>query len=47
MTKMPFSGSTSKQHIAMKNEVIRAEISVSKARTMKELNIDDSDVFPT
>ena len=44
---MPFSGSTSKQHIAMKIEVIRAEIFVSEAQTTKSIKIVISEVFPT
>ena len=36
---MPFSGSTSKQHIAMKIEVIRAEIFVSESQTIKSIKI--------
>ena len=46
MTKILFSGSTSKQHIAMKNEVIRADIFVSEAHTKLKLKIIDSEVFP-
>ena len=47
MIIMPFSGSTSKQHIAMKIEVIRAEIFVSEAQTIKSIKIVISEVFPT
>ena len=47
MTKIAFSVLTSKQHIAMKNEVIRAMIFVSEAHTLKELKVFDSEVFPT
>ena len=47
MMKMPLSGSTSKQHIVMKNEVIRVEIFVNESLTIWELKIDDSEAFPT
>ena len=44
MTKILFSSSIPKQHIAIKNEVRRAEI--CEDHTIKELKIVDSVVFP-